>query len=886
MKILCVSHSDRPFVEARSSLGYLNNRFSADRFETLPPFDTLPSISDSVPFTGSLSFWEMTETPGEVSARLCAKYNPDYKVQFASFVGDRLIVLGSDRLEILDSGFNVIQTIRDPWLIGGHTVFPAGADDLWVTSAPANAVLRVSLREGRVVERRRLPAVYGTGYDLKDTDDLSAHFIPTDLQPTHINCAVPLLPEDPASAVTAKDRPDDLLVTLWIPGAIGILGGDGHYREVLSGMRGLHGARPVPGSNLISFADSAAGLICFIDRETGRLAKRFALNSLWLHDAEVVSPGVIAATLSDSNEIALVDSHNGDVLFRTPCDDLGQSTMFVTACTVDGPWLSVFGREETAAPLTPHLQEPTGPNLLAPLISQASGLQTVSDSVKTVFQHSSSTPLLNERILKSEPIRLAPGRYQFECRAECRRGSVLVSLAGISDAAGTCIDRWLAQIPLDSKRNSDVHQFSLTEETCAQLIVLANPLHQAPLSAQITYLSLQHLDGDEARGDEPAAVTASGHQASLGTNLVPFWLNESGWFLFAPRAHLQLKVSSASLLSYEWLYGTREFALPPGTYHLSVSAVCTNGAISVGLINVLHNSWVEQVVLDTTQFTNHCVIETTETLMVRLVVAACNHANPGLVDAIIHDLRLQPQARDKETHGPTGLTAPVPLLEAEANWFPASGSSAFHLPIISARPAVREYLTRSASFTLHPGRYLLHAKADILLGSIAFGVLDTIRNVWITQTTDLAEFTLTAKTRVCIIVSADNMEPQNVAAVLRAIQIRPMSAGVKPLSDLIMINRAADTEEDVIALLPPPPAQPDSETAVIAEAPVDLDTSPAPLPAEPAAEPDTLPPDDSDMPQDDDPAEIPADHAEDAGSGSDPANPAPEDINPPDSPPS
>ena len=112
-----------------------------------------------------------------------------------------------DRLEILDTRLRAVKTITDPWIAGGHTVYPDADGCVWLSSAPANAALKVDLQSGKIVKRIKMPQQYGRGYQLDPKDDVRKHLIPTDLQATHINSAYPIA--------------DGLLVTLWIPGVVG-----------------------------------------------------------------------------------------------------------------------------------------------------------------------------------------------------------------------------------------------------------------------------------------------------------------------------------------------------------------------------------------------------------------------------------------------------------------------------------------------------------------------------------------------------------------------------------------------------------------------------------------------------------------------------------------
>lgn len=423
MKILCVTHSSRPFVEARSSLNGLEQRFGGGRDFILPPIESLPGIDEAVPFDGALTLWAIEEGAGTPALRFLWAYNPGYKIQSATFVGDRLVICGSDRLEVLNARKEVVQTIRDPWICGGHTVFADQEGTVWITSAPANAVMRVSLETGDVVERIRMPERYGKGYDLSPQDDLHKHFVPTDLQPTHVNCAYPVGGE--------------IYVTLWIPGVVGRFDVQRQFHEIVSGIRGCHGGKLNQGGDELYVTDSPTGLIWFFDPQSGHVRGRLKVDSVWLHDSHYVSDEVIAVGLSDHNEIRLIDRRNGTTLVEQGCDRFGKSVMFVNCCEVTHDWVPAFSVTEEADRINEGGGDTTkvwGPNLLAALTQLSGWLKAVPRAGEfSGWGKFYKENAQNEYLLISDSIDLHGGEYAIEADVACRKGNIAVGLVTESE---------------------------------------------------------------------------------------------------------------------------------------------------------------------------------------------------------------------------------------------------------------------------------------------------------------------------------------------------------------------------------------------------------------------------------------------------------------------
>lgn len=493
MKILCVTHSSRPFLEARSSLNGLEQRFGGQRTNSRPPFESLPGKDQAVPFNGSLTLWAFDETAETPALRFLWSYDPGYKIQSATFVGGLLVICGSDRLEILNHHKELIRTIQDPWLCGGHTVFADAQGDIWVTSAPANAALKVNLETGSVVERLLMPHRYGTGYDLGPDSDIHEHFVPTDLQPTHVNCAYPV--------------GDGLLVTLLIPGVVGRFDGKRHYREIVTGLRGCHGGKLNPAGDELYVTDSASGLIWFFDPNTGKNKGRLKVDSQWLHDSHYVSDTIMAAGLSDRNVLCLIDRSNGAVLLEQACGRFGKSVMFVNCCEADSAWAHTFstGDDRIGSDVNHDEKDRVlGPNLLAAMMETPFWHKAASDAGELkgyVFLREESCN--NQYLMLGPSIPLRAGDYILEADVDCRHGQISLGLLAEAES-----DYFLTSLIFDSIVSRQHEVFAVDQAVKAKVSISArNGVSGGPVEFVLRRISLRmNLSQDSADCMECASV--------------------------------------------------------------------------------------------------------------------------------------------------------------------------------------------------------------------------------------------------------------------------------------------------------------------------------------------------------------------------------------------
>lgn len=472
MKSLLVSHASRPFVEARATLNALELRFSSPtRLTNLPPLDSLPSVQAAIPYSGMLTIWDVDD-PAQKKPALIGEYAPNYKIQFATFRGNQLLVLGGDRLEVLTPGFILEKTIRDTWLVGGHTVHCDKDGFAYVTSAPANAILKIDIDAGKIVERILLPNNYGIGYPLTEADDLHRHFIPTDLQPTHINSAVPC--------------PEGILVTLCAQGIVGAFDTNKKFREIITGYRGCHGARINFATGSLYFTDSTAGIIWFADYQTGRILSRLKINSAWIHDTDQIDQKIFAVSLSDHNRIEIVSGIDGSVITTLDCHPFGASTMFVKAATLPDSWHSTAPRDSVS---TTKEQPIFGNELLADPLNRTawSNVASVSANVDTSLHITTSNDVRYEYLAEGQKLKVQRGDYVFQANLECKVGEATV---GILDENHS----WIAILPFDASNLLRHTKITLKKSQYIRFCIAANNSRRpCPVKAELRSLSLKKI---------------------------------------------------------------------------------------------------------------------------------------------------------------------------------------------------------------------------------------------------------------------------------------------------------------------------------------------------------------------------------------------------------
>lgn len=320
--LLCVTHSQRAVDLARCSREFLVERYSRpDRLPPATPFESLRPSIDHSPFKGDVTVWRLDDPRRPA---LLAHLRPEaYKPQHAIWSGGRLWVLGVESLEIFDPSMHKVGQVTDPWLAGGHTIWPDGCGGMLVTCSASDAVLTIDIATLHVTHAWRLPGeCYGHNYALSRDMSVVDHFIDNDRQLTHVNAAVPWR--------------DGMLVSTLIQGAIGyrprlcpriLPNPDAPYVELTRGHVGCHGVR-TDAAGRITFCDSCAGTLLRLGPD-GRTRVLIDVQSRWLHDAQEVKPGLFALAVADKNTVDLIDLATGNPIGVIDGSGYGESTQFL-----------------------------------------------------------------------------------------------------------------------------------------------------------------------------------------------------------------------------------------------------------------------------------------------------------------------------------------------------------------------------------------------------------------------------------------------------------------------------------------------------------------------------------------------------------------------------
>lgn len=326
--ILALTHSSRSANLSRCSAEFLTHRFGApDRLDRLPPFDSLPPAEHL--YSGAVSFFRVASGPesrqdqGTLTCSWLGSVKRRDKIQHVAFLSDWELLVGYEhfverwtlpepvgRLPRIDPrSISTGPRLEHPHLAGLHTVEPLSTDTVALSCSSPDAVLLLDPATGEVNRELRMPKeLYGQGYPLTPEMDLRRHYIDDAGQSTHINGAF---------ASTDARR---LAVSSLIPGAIGVFHLDdpgGGYQELARGYVGCHGAR-FDDQGRVYFADSTTGSLVVLDGQPGnmRVARRFAVDSPWLHDVQQIHGSLYAFALSEPNELRIYDIDHDRLLYR------------------------------------------------------------------------------------------------------------------------------------------------------------------------------------------------------------------------------------------------------------------------------------------------------------------------------------------------------------------------------------------------------------------------------------------------------------------------------------------------------------------------------------------------------------------------------------------
>lgn len=459
-------------------LNFLNTRFDKRNETAWPELEKFPSSDTAIPFIGSMTIWE-SENLDSQSPRLLAHYEPEYKVQSSTFMGDKLVILGATEIEVLSHGFKRIRLIKDKWLAGAHSIAPIDDRYAWVTSATADALLKFDIKAGCCVKRLRLPKSYGQRYDLREEHSTVQNYIPTDYQNTHIN--------------NVFIDGEDLIVTLWIQGIVAKVDLGGKYTELIQGFRGLHGARRCMTSGELYFSDTTSGMICFLDSKSHQIKRRVDCNSDWLHDAIELDEDKFAASIGDRNEISIVNSTSGKELYKIDCSRFGGSVNLLNTSNLPLSWMKSLDlksreirRKKPQNKITPNLY-PTELLAYSDLIpvDWSSGAEEVRSLVI-----SSKQEIENEIFSELSTAWLSPGHYKVCMRGKLQKGSC--SFGVISHDR----QKWIVQENIDFAATEHSLEFQI-DRSQRVVLVLAGSNHYGANFVNLSIQSLQAYSSNE-----------------------------------------------------------------------------------------------------------------------------------------------------------------------------------------------------------------------------------------------------------------------------------------------------------------------------------------------------------------------------------------------------
>lgn len=316
--LLMLTHSNRRTLLKDCSLNYLTRRYEAPgRLENLPAFETLSHSPDDTR-RGSITFYKINSINGSFNIKYIGLIKTSHKVQHVAQLNNiQIVVCYGSYLELWDFmnplnkidrkhdlQYKILKTYEHPHFAGLHTVNVLDKNRVIVSASAPDAIMIIDLDTKGILWEKRMPEeIYGKNYQLTDIVDLKQHYIANDYQTTHINSAYP------------SDDKKKIVVSLFIQGAIGIFDLEkDNYIEIMRGFTGCHGAR-FNKERCIYFVDSVTGTLVILNNKMG-IQKRFAVRSLWLHDAIQLFDNIYAFSISDSNELQIYDINKGKLLFK------------------------------------------------------------------------------------------------------------------------------------------------------------------------------------------------------------------------------------------------------------------------------------------------------------------------------------------------------------------------------------------------------------------------------------------------------------------------------------------------------------------------------------------------------------------------------------------
>ena len=298
-------HSDRIFYDKTFDLTYLQKRFLTKSTKKNLSFQ------DSVPYKGKLCFWKY-DNDNRINKKYL--YSPDFKVQYVTHTDNKIIILGADRVQILNNG--KIENIYNNLFFGCHIVNPDyfRKEIVWISSAVSNRIIKLNVRTKKIEKDILMPKKYGDRY-VKNIN-YKKNYINTDNQNTHLN-----------SIFSHKSR---LYVTFWKQGILGYFEND-KFHEILRGFIGLHSVRVW--RNLIYFTDSSNSSLVIIDSLTFQIINRIKFQNKYVHDIYILDEEKFFYS-SEKNEIVLYNYKTHKILNKLDSMSIGGSIQFLNVLKI------------------------------------------------------------------------------------------------------------------------------------------------------------------------------------------------------------------------------------------------------------------------------------------------------------------------------------------------------------------------------------------------------------------------------------------------------------------------------------------------------------------------------------------------------------------------
>jgi hypothetical protein len=366
---------------------------------------------------------------------------------------------------------------------------------------------------------------------------------------------------------------------------------------------------------------------------------------------------------------------------------------------------------------------------------------------------------------------LKAGRYEVSAAVTVETGAVML---GVLDVRS---EEWLATLIFDTDRNEALTAFELRAPLPVAVYLCANNSEgPQPVTAELNALCV-------ITPDEGGMVRAS-TSAQAGRPVTGLLRPEIGRLLgrkgILDEVHTGLSFTSEAL-QFERMARLGGGTLKAGRYQVSAAVTVETGAVMLGVLDVRSERWLATLIFDTDRSEAMAAFELRTPLPVVLYLCANNSEGPQPVTAELRSFALtvngQSGADEKVDLSAARVVADALTLLPSSSWRgdDVTLRNAF---AIEARSARREYIAKGEPVVLEAGHYRLRAAASIDVGALSVGLLDNATQTWIASlplrpddSVGEVEFDIPARTFICAVVSADNMELGRIRASFDRVEI-------------------------------------------------------------------------------------------------------------------